>query len=319
MTIVAPVRASLSGPVAVGTPSPVGRAAEVAPPEAATPVEEVDRIDWSASIPFLLVHLAALGGTFALGLSWRAVAYTASAYVFGMFWVTAGYHRYFSHKTFKTSRAMQFVFAFFAQTTIQKGALWWAAHHRHHHRHSDKEPDVHSMKLKGFLYSHVGWILSRRWNRTEIERIPDLAKYPELVWLDRYHVVPVVLYALVWTLAAGWHGLLYGFAVPSVLLWHGTFAINSLAHWRGSRRFKTVDESKNNPLLAIIMLGEGWHNNHHFYCKSTRQGFYWWEIDITYYILRAMAVVGLVHDIHEPPPHVLALGRGEKLTPKRDR
>ena len=157
------------------------------------------------------------------------------------------------------------------------------------------------------------------WNRTEIERIPDLAKYPELVWLDRYHVVPVVLYALVWTLAAGWHGLLFGFALPSVLIWHATFAVNSLAHWRGSRRFKTIDESKNNPLLAIIMLGEGWHNNHHFYCKSTRQGFYWWELDVTYLILRAMALVGLVHDIHEPPPHVLALGRGEKLVTKRVR
>jgi stearoyl-CoA desaturase (delta-9 desaturase) len=263
-----------------------------------------ERIDWLRSLPFIGVHLACLGA-FWTGVSWQALVLCAGLYVIRMFGITAGYHRYFAHRSYKTSRAFQFVLAWIGGSAVQKGPLWWAGHHRHHHKYSDEEPDVHSPVLRGFWWSHVGWFLCTRYDDTDFEAIKDFTKYPELRWLNHYHVVPGVVLAIGCFLAMGWQGLVWGFFISTVLLYHGTFVINSLCHMMGTVRYQTDDDSKNSLLLALITLGEGWHNNHHHYQSSTRQGFFWWEIDLSYYGLTALSWVGLVWDLRTPPPAVV--------------
>jgi stearoyl-CoA desaturase (Delta-9 desaturase) len=269
-------------------------------------------IDWVKSIPFIAVHVAAVVGVCLLGWSWRGLALAVGFYYARMFFVTAGYHRYFSHRSFRTSRPMQLLFALGAMSSSQKGVLWWAGHHRTHHKLSDQPGDVHSVLRDGFLWSHVGWILSRKHAPTDEARVRDLAKFPELVWLDRWWWIPPTALAVVLFLVGGPFALVWGFFVSTTLLWHGTFTINSLTHMFGSRRYPTTDNSRNSPVLAAVTLGEGWHNNHHYYQRSTRQGFMWWEIDPTYIVLRAMAALGLVSDLHEPPAEVVA---GERSVP----
>lgn len=251
-----------------------------------------------------LLHLSPLL-IILVGFSWQGVALCVASYALRMFGVTAGYHRYFSHRSFKTSRVGQFLLAFLAQTSLQKGVLWWASHHRYHHWHSDKPTDVHSPKQHGFWYAHIGWIMATDWEETDMERVRDMAQYPEIRWLDRFHMVPPVLYAVaIWALF-GWHGLVWGFFVSTVLLWHGTFTINSLSHVFGKRVYATTDTSRNNWLLALITLGEGWHNNHHHFQRSTAQGWRWYEVDITYMVLKAFSWVGLVSSVTKPPQHVI--------------
>ncbi|MEX0979599.1 MAG: fatty acid desaturase, partial [Gemmatimonadota bacterium] len=222
-----------------------------------------------------------------------------------MFAITGGFHRYFSHRSYKTGRVFQFLMAFLGQTSAQKGVLWWAAIHRHHHLHSDTEHDVHSPRHTGFLFSHVGWIFSPQKNTADYSTIKDFTRYPELVWLDRFSHAPAVLLGVACFLLAGWQGLFVGFFLSTVILYHGTFAINSLAHVVGKQRYVTGDDSRNNWWLAIITLGEGWHNNHHAYQSSTRQGFRWYEIDITFYVLKALSWVGVVRDLRAPPAEVV--------------
>ncbi|MDB4944230.1 MAG: Fatty acid desaturase [Labilithrix sp.] len=264
------------------------------------------KLGWIVSLPFYLVHVAAVVGVAMVGFSWKGVALAIALYYVRMFGVTGAYHRYFSHRTYRTSRAFQFLLAVLAQSSIQKGALWWAAHHRVHHKFSDTPKDPHSYRDYGFWYSHVGWILSRDTEDTDYKQIPDLARYPELRWLNTWHVVPAVALAVALYFLGGPVALVYGFFVSTTLLWHGTFTINSLSHIFGKRRYETTDESKNNPILAIVTMGEGWHNNHHYYPRSVRQGFFWWEIDMTYYVLKGLEAVGLVWDLHVPSEKVLA-------------
>lgn len=254
------------------------------------------------SIPFVLVHLAPLG-LLATGMRWSNVLLCAGLYFGRMFFITAGFHRYFAHRSYRMGRFMQFVMAWGASTSCQKGVLWWAAHHRAHHRYSDSERDIHSPK-KGFWWSHVGWILCPKYQATDWASIKDFAKYPELVWLNKYHLVPGVMLGTACYLLGGWSGL-WTFFLSTTLLYHGTFSINSLMHLWGSRRYVTADTSRNSFLLALITMGEGWHNNHHYYQSTANQGFYWWEIDLSYYLLKLMSWVGLVHDLRTPPAHVL--------------
>jgi stearoyl-CoA desaturase (delta-9 desaturase) len=222
-----------------------------------------------------------------------------------MFAVTAGYHRYFSHRAFATGRIFQFILAFLAQSSAQKSVLWWAAKHRHHHLYSDAIEDAHSPRHAGFLYAHVGWIFARRHARTEFGLVPDLARFWELRWLDKLEIAPAVLLGAFCFLVAGWPGLVVGFLWSTLLVWHATFCINSLAHVRGSTRYVTGDDSRNNPLLAVLTMGEGWHNNHHAYPSSARQGFRWWEVDATYYVLLLLARLRLVRNLKVPPASVL--------------
>jgi stearoyl-CoA desaturase (delta-9 desaturase) len=260
------------------------------------------------SVLFWGVHLAALVGVIYCGWSWHGLALAGASYFVRMFVVTAAYHRYFAHRSFKTSRWFQLLLALGAQSAAQKGVLWWASHHRWHHKYSDTPRDVHSAKLRGFWHSHIGWIVGEDWNETDASMVSDLAKYPELRLLDRGSValLPTVALALAFLLIGGLPGLVWGFFVSTVLLWHGSFAINSLAHMFGRRPYATTDDSRNNWLLAILTNGEGWHNNHHHYQSSAKQGFHWWQIDVTYYVLRLLAACGLIWDLRRPPPEVVA-------------
>ncbi len=240
---------------------------------------------------------------------WTGVTGTDLAICLGLFWIrlfgiTGGYHRYFSHRTFRTSRAFQLVLAVLGVAAVQKGPLWWAAGHRRHHRYSDQDGDLHSPR-DGFWHAHQGWIFEERWHETEVRRVPDLARYPELVWLNRWHFVVPLLLAGACFAFGGLRTLVWGFCISTTLLWHATYTINSLAHRWGTQRFETGDDSRNNFVLALLTFGEGWHNNHHHYMASARQGFRWWEIDVTYYLLRGLQAVGVVWDIREPPAEVL--------------
>ena len=263
-----------------------------------------DDIVFPSAIPFVLMHVACLGAI-ASGITVPALILCAGLYVVRMFAIGAAYHRYFSHRAFATSRWFQFVLAALAQSTSQKSVLWWAAKHRHHHLHADTQDDVHSPAEHGFLYAHLGWIFARRHDTADLSRLGDLTKYPELMWLHRHELVPAAVLAVVAYLVAGWPGFFVGFVWSTVLLYHATFCINSLAHTLGTKRYVTGDDSRNNWLLALITLGEGWHNNHHAFQSSARQGFRWWEVDPTYYVLRALAAVGLIWNIKAPPASVI--------------
>ena len=270
--------------------------------------------EWKAFTPFLIIHVLGIGGAVA-GLVMGAPAWAwVSAlvlYFVRMFGVTGGYHRYFSHRTFKTGRVMQFLLAFLAMSSSQRGVLWWAAHHRDHHRFSDGERDVHSPVKWGFWHSHVGWIYDHN-DRVDWSRVKDLSRYPELVVLEKLWWSPIVVTGALCYFTMGVWGLFIGFFFSTVLLWHGTFTINSLAHVWGKRRYATTDDSRNNWLLALLTMGEGWHNNHHHHMSSCRQGFFWWEVDLTYYVLKALAAVGLVWDIREPSARVYEEGPGKQ-------
>jgi len=275
-----------------------------------------DGVNLVRCIPFIVLHL----GCFAViwtGWSWFAVWAAFALYVLRMFAVTGIFHRYFSHKTYSTSRFGQFLLALWTGTTVQRGALWWAYHHRHHHQHSDEEEDAHSPHVHGFWWSHIGWITSKRNFPTDYSKVKDLAKYPELVWLNRFDIVVPVLFAtslfvlgrILETAAPGLHTsgaqmLVWGFFISTTALFHGTASINSFTHLWGKRRFKTTDDSRNSFILAIICLGEGWHNNHHRYQSSTRNGFYWWEIDMTYYGLKLLSWTGFIWGLKAVPKSI---------------
>ena len=259
-----------------------------------------DDIIHPSPVAFVLVHLACLGALWS-GVTRGTLLLCLALYVARMFGVTAGYHRYFSHRSFRTGRVFQFLLAFLAQSTAQRGVLWWAAKHRHHHRHSDTEHDVHSPRHTGFWYAHVGWIFTAQHDTTDFDAIPDLTRYPELMWLERHPYLPATVLAAACLALGGWPALVVGFFWSTVLLYHGTFFINSLAHVHGRQRYLTGDDSRNNWWLAVITLGEGWHNNHHAYQRSTRQGFRWYEYDPTFYVLRALSWARVVWDLGEPP------------------
>lgn len=274
-----------------------------AAPVDATDAAERRRIDWLRVLPFVALHLACFAVVW-VGWSWIAVATAVGLYALRMFAITAFYHRYFSHKTFRTSRALQFVFAVLGASAVQRGPLWWASQHRHHHAHSDGPEDAHSPRQRGFLWAHSGWFMARENFATRERLIRDFAKYPELRFLDRYDaLVPFLLAALLYALG-GAQLLVWGFCISTVVLAHATFTVNSLAHTLGSRRYATRDTSRNNWWLALLTFGEGWHNNHHHYPGSARQGFYWWEIDLTWYGLKLLESLGLIWDLRVVPASI---------------
>jgi stearoyl-CoA desaturase (delta-9 desaturase) len=269
-----------------------------------------ERWQWDRLLPFAFLHLGCLAA-FWTSWSWTAVAMAIGLYWSRMFLVTGWLHRYFSHKTFQTNRFWQAVFGALCLTTVQRGPLWWAAHHRHHHRHSDEPDDIHSPKQRGFWWSHLGWICCDANIPTRYENIPELVKFPELVWLNRFDWLGSAILIICLWIAGEWLNsttgaqlVVWGYFISTVVLFHGTCTINSLSHVFGNQRFNTGDTSRNNGLLAIVTMGEGWHNNHHFYPGATRQGFYWWEIDATYAILKTLSWVGIVKNLHPVPTWV---------------
>ena len=259
-------------------------------------MNQIRRLHFDALIAFVPLHAACLL-LFWTPFEWSYLLWLTGSYVIRMFAITAGYHRYFSHRTFKLDRVSQFVLAFLAQTSAQMGVLWWAAHHRTHHRYSDIEGDVHSPVLRGLWWSHMGWIVAPEAGRYDSRSMQDFSKFPELRLLNKYHRAPAILFGAALFAVGGYPVFLWGFVVSTVVLWHGTFSINSLAHVWGSRRFDTADQSRNNFFLALITLGEGWHNNHHQFMYSARQGLHWWEIDMSYYALKVLSLFGIVREL----------------------
>jgi stearoyl-CoA desaturase (delta-9 desaturase) len=251
---------------------------------------------------------------FVTGAPRWAVLLAIATYSVRVFGITGGYHRYFSHKSYKTSRVFQFVLAWLGCSATQKGPLWWCGTHRRHHAYTDAPGDPHSPR-DGFYYAHQGWVFDAHWQGTPTEMIRDFARYPELRWLNQWHVVPPIALAIACGWFGGLTGVVWGYSVSTVALWHATYSVNSISHVFGFRRYATDDTSRNNPVVALLTFGEGWHNNHHYYQASARNGFRWWEIDVTYYLLRGLAKVGLIWDLREPPAAVLdgTRGRGQEL------
>jgi stearoyl-CoA desaturase (delta-9 desaturase) len=268
-----------------------------------------------STVLFVAMHLACLL-VFVVPLSGKVVGLAAVGYVLRMWAITAGYHRYFSHRSYKTSRAFQFVLAFLGTTAMQNGPLWWASWHRQHHKSSDTALDPHSPVQGGFWHSHVGWFLDGSHDEPDFSNVKDLARFPELRFLERHKWLPIVAYAVACTAVAGWAGLVWGFVVSTIAVLHATALINSLAHVWGSRRFETDDTSRNNALLALITLGEGWHNNHHHRMDVARQGVRWWELDLSYYVLRVLALAGIVWEIRERRGARRAARSAPKRTPE---
>ena len=267
------------------------------------PTQFAERISFVA---FWAIHWGCLAAIWT-GVTWRAAVICIVLYWARMFGITAGYHRYFSHRTYKTSRAFQLFLAVLGTLSIQKGPLWWAANHRHHHKFSDLPEDIHSPRQRGFWYSHVQWITSGDHITTDLRAVKDLAKYPELHWLGKWHWVPPLILGILCYVIAGWSGFVVGMGWSTVLVWHWTFTINSLSHVFGRVRYATGDDSKNNWFLAFFTMGEGWHNNHHHYQYSANQGFFWWEFDFSYYILKALSWVGIVWELRKPPARALVV------------
>jgi stearoyl-CoA desaturase (delta-9 desaturase) len=251
------------------------------------------------------MHLSVLCA-FLVPFTLKLLALAVGSYLLRMWAITAGYHRYFAHRSFKTSRAFQLVLAILGTSAMQNGPLWWASWHRRHHKFSDTIEDAHSPVVRGFWHAHMGWFLDGSHDDPDLSNVRDLARYPELRFLDKHKWLPIVAFAFGCAAIAGLPGVVWGFCIPTVLALHATMLINSLAHVWGSRRYATPDESRNNALLALVTLGEGWHNNHHHAMTSARQGFFWWEIDITYYALRVLAAFGIVWDLRAPSETALS-------------
>jgi stearoyl-CoA desaturase (Delta-9 desaturase) len=255
---------------------------------------------------FILLHVAAVVTPFFVPITWTAVGLCLFFYFLRMFGITGVYHRYFAHRSYKTSRWFQFVLAWIGCSAMQKGPLWWAGHHRHHHKYSDEEDDPHSPIVRTFWWAHVGWVISGRFRRAPEGSMKDFEDYPELRLLDSIFTwVPGITVAVLCYLIGGWSGVVWGFLVGTVMLYHATFLVNSVCHLFGRRRYQTTDRSKNCWWAALLTMGEGWHNNHHHYQSCARQGFKWWEVDVTYYVIRLLGAMGLVWDIREPTEKAL--------------
>jgi stearoyl-CoA desaturase (delta-9 desaturase) len=286
------------------------------PPEITTEPDDLsNKVEWFRCLPFIVIHVLAVSAFF-YPVTLYCVLLAVASYSLRMFTITAFYHRYFSHRSFKTGRVVQFIGAFIACSSGQRGPLWWAAHHRRHHRHSDTDQDIHSPHAKGVFWSHTLWFMTDYAVPTLLKEIPDWLKFPELRFINRFDWIPVLVLGYGCFLLGSWdwfysvtglNGLstfIWGFLVPTVFLYHATFAVNSISHLFGKKRFDTGDESRNNSLVAFLTFGEGWHNNHHFFPGSARQGFFPGEIDITYYVLKLMSFLGLVHDLRPVPSWV---------------
>ena len=286
------------------------------PPEITTEPDDLsNKVEWFRCLPFIVIHVLAVSAFF-YPVTLYCILLAVASYSLRMFTITAFYHRYFSHRSFKTGRVVQFIGAFIACSSGQRGPLWWAAHHRRHHRHSDTDQDIHSPHAKGVFWSHTLWFMTDYAVPTLLKEIPDWLKFPELRFINRFDWIPVLVLGYGCYLLGSWdwfysvtglNGLstfIWGFLVPTVFLYHATFAVNSISHLFGKKRFDTGDESRNNSLVAFLTFGEGWHNNHHFFPGSARQGFFPGEIDITYYVLKLMSYLGLVHDLRPVPAWV---------------
>lgn len=262
-----------------------------------------------------IFHLGCFGVIWT-GVSPAALTVALALYVVRGFGVTAGYHRLLAHRSFSTGRPVQFLLALAGSLATQGGPLWWVAHHRSHHRYTETEKDIHSPRTQGFWRSHIGWMLSAESFRENGANARDLYRVPELKFLQQHYAwivlgQGVAIYGLGEGLAAlgvqtsGAQMLVWAYFIATVALWHATFMVNSVCHLWGSRPFDAEDTSTNNWLVALLALGEGWHNNHHKFAYSARHGLEWWQFDLTWLLLRGMEKLGLVSELRLPRPRML--------------
>jgi len=266
-----------------------------------------------------IFHLGCLGA-FWTGVSPAALTVALILYLVRGFGVTAGYHRLLAHRSFRAGRPVQFLLALAGSLATQGGPLWWVAHHRSHHRYTETDRDIHSPRTQGFWRSHMGWMLSAESFRENGANARDLYRVPELKFLQQHYVWIVLgqgaaIYALGTGLAAlgvetsGPQMLVWAWFIATVALWHATFMVNSVCHLWGSRPFDADDASTNNWLVAVLALGEGWHNNHHKFAYSARHGLEWWQFDLTWVLLRGMEKLGLVSELRRPRRRMLERAR----------
>jgi stearoyl-CoA desaturase (Delta-9 desaturase) len=256
-------------------------------------------IFWTVQVSALLV--------FAVPFRWAFVAVWALSHFLRAIGLTLAFHRYFAHRAFKMNRIARFAWVWIGTSAMQKGPIWWAGHHVNHHKYADRDGDPHSPMVSGVYYAHIGWFLNdTKHDKLEANNpvIRDFSKVPEIAFIEKYFFLPPLLLAIAMFAVGGFPLLIWGFCLPTMTLAHATFAINTVNHMFGSRRFETVDESRNNPFTAFFAVGEGWHNNHHRYQRAARNGFYWWEFDPTWYVIRAMKAVGLVWDVQAVPKRI---------------
>jgi stearoyl-CoA desaturase (delta-9 desaturase) len=252
---------------------------------------------------------------FAVPFRWAYLALWAVSHFSRAIGLTLAFHRYFAHRAFQMHRVARFLWTLVGTAAMQKGPLWWAGHHVNHHRYADRDGDPHSPAVSGFYYAHIGWFLNDAKHDHLAPSNPvlrDFGSVPEIAWLERFYAVPPLVLAIALFAIGGAPWVVWGFCVPTVTLAHSTFAINTINHMFGSRRFHTRDESRNNALTAFFAAGEGWHNNHHRYQRAARNGFYWWEFDATWYVIRAMAAVRLAWNVQPVPERVYAEARAIK-------
>jgi stearoyl-CoA desaturase (delta-9 desaturase) len=267
-----------------------------------------------STVVFWIVQFSAFL-IFLVPFSWAFVALWAVSHFLRAIGLTLAFHRYFAHRSFQMNRIARFIWTFIGTAAMQKGPLWWAGHHVNHHRYADRDGDPHSPMVSGVYYAHIGWFLNdAKHDRLEASNpvMRDFSKAPEIVWLNNQFWLPPLLLAVAMFLIGGMPWLIWGFCLPTMTLAHATFAINTINHMFGSRRFDTIDESRNNAVTAIFAAGEGWHNNHHRYQRSARNGFYWWEFDPTWYVIRLMQMVGLVWDVKTVPQRIYDEARAAK-------
>jgi len=254
---------------------------------------------------------------------WMNLTLLGAGYLLTALGVTVGLHRYFTHRSFETNVVVKVVLGVLGSMALEGPILQWVATHRSHHRHSDRSDDPHSphthgegvlATLRGFVHAHCGWLLSRRVSVDVREHAPDLCKDRVVVWLSRWFPVWAALglllpaaAGLAWTGAWGGalQGFLWGGLVRVFLVHHVTWSVNSICHLWGGQDFHSRDHSRNNFLVGALALGEGWHNNHHAFPASARHGLRWWQIDLSYLFIRALALVGLARRIRQPTPERL--------------
>jgi stearoyl-CoA desaturase (delta-9 desaturase) len=284
---------------------------------------------FGVGVPFLGL-LAAIVLLWGHGIGWLDLLMLIGLYSFTILGVTIGFHRMFTHRALQGGPALRFILGVAGSMSAQGPVLEWCAMHRRHHQHSDREGDPHSPHLhdgglagmlKGMAHAHFGWLFAPE-PEGLAKSVADLLADPVLVFVDRFFWVWMMLGWIVPGIVGGlvshsWlgalEGLLWGGLVRTFLLHHVTWSINSVCHIWGTRPFGVTDESRNNALFGVLAFGEGWHNNHHAFPTSARHGLAWWQLDLTYVVIRILAAMKLVWNVRVPPASAMRAKRRNDL------
>jgi len=256
-------------------------------------------INWVTAIVMGLFHAGVVAAFFFF--TWNALLVAVLLWwISGSLGIGMGYHRLLTHRGYKTPKWVEYCLTVCATLALEGGPIFWVATHRIHHKFSDQDGDPHSPR-DGKWWSHMGWILTGKSmhhdTTTLAHYVPDLAKDKFHVWITKYHYAPMIVLGLALLAAGGPPLLLWGVFLRTVVGLHATWLVNSATHLWGSRRFATRDSSTNNWVVALLTFGEGWHNNHHAYPTSARHGLKWYEVDVNWYGIQALKLLGLARQV----------------------